>query len=135
MRTLAQAGLIVDVAVRRGPRRPETVYAGAAARLAVAAGVSPGGDRQAVRTLQAVLRQAGRDVAAAFARGPAPLKGRFHGLQVSSALGPRELKRVLALLEEIESLLRRANQQKRSRRADDVYRWTSVFVPLGRNRR
>jgi DNA-binding transcriptional ArsR family regulator len=133
MRTLAQAGLIVDAGVRRGSRRPETVYAGAAARLAVAAGASPGGDRQALRTLQAVLRQAGRDVEAAFARGPASLKGRFHSLQVSSALTPRDLKRVLALLEQIESLLRRANHT-RPRSADDIYRWTSVFVPLGRKR-
>jgi hypothetical protein len=36
-------------------------------------------------------------------------------------------------LEEIEALLRRG-KQKRSNRADDIYRWTSVFVPLGRNR-
>ena len=133
VRTLTQAGIFVEVDVRRGSRRPEVVYALAAPRLAVAAGASPSGDRQALRTLQAVLRQAGRDVDAGLARGSASLKGRFHGGQVSGALTPREVKRVLALLNEIETLLRHANQ-KRSNRADDIYRWTSVFVPLGRKR-
>jgi DNA-binding transcriptional ArsR family regulator len=133
VRTLAQAGRIVDVDVRRGSRRPEVVYALAASRLAVAAGASVSGDRQALRTLQAVLRQAGRDVEAAFARGPASLKRRFYGGQVSSALTPRDVKRVIALLEEIESLLRRA-KRKGSGRTDDVFRWTGVFVPLGRKR-
>jgi DNA-binding transcriptional ArsR family regulator len=133
VRTLTQAGLFVEVDVRRGSRRPEVVYALAAPRLAVAAGASRSGDRQALRTLQAVLRQAGRDAEAAIARGPALLKGRFHSGQVSSALTPREVKRVLALLEEIEALLRRATR-KQSGRADDIYRWTSVFVPLGRKR-
>ena len=50
---------------------------------------------------------------------------------MSSALTARDVKRVIALLEEIESLLRRA-KRKGSGRADDIYRWTSVFVPLGR---
>jgi hypothetical protein len=40
---------------------------------------------------------------------------------------------VIALLEEIEALLRRA-KRRRSDGADDIYRWTSVFVPLGRTR-
>lgn len=133
VRTLTQAGLFVEVGVRRGSRRPEVVYALAAPRLAVKAGVSRSGDRQALRTLQAVLRQAGRDVEAAVARGPAALKGRFYGGQVNSALTPRDVKRVIALLDEIEALLRRA-KGKRSNRADDLYRWTSVFVPLGRKR-
>jgi DNA-binding transcriptional ArsR family regulator len=133
VRTLEQAGLIVEVEVRRGSRRPEVVYAGAAARLAVTVGASPSGDRQALRTLQAVLRQAGRDVEAAFARGPALLKGRFYGGQISGALTARDLKRVIALLAEIESLMRRA-KRTRSSRADDIYRWTGVFVPLGRTR-
>jgi DNA-binding transcriptional ArsR family regulator len=133
VRTLTQSGLLVEVEVRRGSRRPEVVYALAAPRLAVAAGAAPSGDRQALRTFQAVLRQAGRDVEAAFARGPASLKRRFHGGQVSSALTTGEVKRVIALLEEIEALLRRA-KRKRSGRADDIYRWTSVFLPLGRRR-
>lgn len=133
VRTLTQAGLFVEVDVRRGSRRPETVYALAAPRLAVAGGASRRGDRQMLRTLQAVLRQAGRDVEAAMDRGPALLKGRFYGGQVSGALTAREVKRVIALTEEIESLLRRA-KRKRSGRVDDVYRWTSVFVPLGRKR-
>jgi DNA-binding transcriptional ArsR family regulator len=133
VRTLTQAGLLVEADVRRGTRRPEVVYAPAAARLAVAAGASRHGDRQAMRTLQAVLRQAGRDVESAVARGPASLKGRFYGGQVSSALTPRDVKRVIALLHQIEALLRRANR-KRSNREDDIYRWTSVFVPLSRKR-
>lgn len=134
VRTLTQAGLIVEVGVRRGSRRPEVVYAPAADRLAVAAGASRSGDRQALRTLQAVLRQAGRDVAAAFARGPASAKGRFHGVQLSSALPPRDVRRVLALLEEIETLLRSANRKRPVRSGAAVFRWTSVFVPLGRKR-
>jgi len=133
VRMLTQAGLFVEVAIRRGSRRPEVVYAPAAPRLAVKAGASPSGDRQALRTLQAVLRQAGRDVAAAVGRGPALLKGRFYGGQVSSALTPRDVKRVIALLDEIEALLRRA-KRKRSNGADDIYRWTTVFAPLGRKR-
>jgi DNA-binding MarR family transcriptional regulator len=131
VRTLAQAGLIAEVEVRRGARRPEAVYAPVAARLAVAAGASRGGDRQALRTLQAVLRRAARDVEAAFDRGPASLKGRFYGAQMSSGLSAREVKRVIALLNEIEALMRRANR-KPAAAADDNYRWTAVFVPLGR---
>jgi DNA-binding transcriptional ArsR family regulator len=133
VRTLTQAGLFVEVDVRRGSRRPEVVYALAAPRLAVAGGASRSGDRLALQTFQAVLRQAGRDVEAAFARGPALLKGRFYGGQVSSALTLHDVKRLIGLLAEIESLLRRAKRQ-RSGRADDIYRWTSVFVPLGRKR-
>jgi DNA-binding transcriptional ArsR family regulator len=133
VRTLTQAGLFVEVDVRRGSRRPEVVYGLAASRLAVAAGASRSGDRQAIRTLQAVLRQAGRDVEAAMERGPAALKGRFHGGQVSSALTPRDVKRVIALLDEIETVLRRANR-KPPNDTDDIFRWTSVFVPLGRKR-
>jgi DNA-binding transcriptional ArsR family regulator len=133
VRTLAQAGLIVEAGLRRGSRRPEVVYKGAASRLAVAGGVSPGGDRQVLRTLQAVLRQAGRDVEAAFARGPAALKGRFYGGQVSGALTRRDAKRVIALLGQIEALLRTA-RRKGTGRAHDIYRWTGVFVPLGRKR-
>ena len=133
VRTLAHAGLIAEVEVRRGARRPEAVYAPVAARLAVAAGASRAGDRQAIRTLQAVLRRAGRDVEAAFARGPALLKGRFYGAQLSSGLTARDVKQVIALLGEIEALLRRANR-KPAAAAGDVYRWTGVFVPLGRTR-
>ena len=133
VRMLAQAGLIAEVEVRRGVRRPEAVYAPVASRLAVAAGASRAGDRQAIRTLQAVLRRAGRDVEAAFARGPALLKGRFYGAQLSSGLTARDVKQVIALLGEIEALLRRANR-KPAAAAGDVYRWTGVFVPLGRTR-
>ena len=133
VRRLEQAGLIAEVDTRRGPRRPEALYAPVADRLAVAAGASRGGDRQALQTLSAVLRQAGRDVEAGFARGPALLRGRFHGAQLSSALTPREVKRVIRLLEQIEATLRHATRAPRGR-ADDIYRWTSVLVPLGRKR-
>jgi len=131
VRTLASAGLIVEAGVRRGSRRPEALYAPAAERLAVAAGGSTAGDRQAVRTLHTVLRQAGRDVEAAFVRGPALLKRRFYGGQVSGALTPVEVKRVMALLAAVEAILRRA-KRRRPGAADDIYRWTSVLVPLGR---
>ena len=133
VRRLEQAGLIAEVDTRRGPRRPETLYAPVADRLAVAAGASRGGDRQALQTLSAVLRQAGRDVEAGFARGPALLRERFYGAQLSSALTLREVKRVIRLLEEIEATLRHATRAPRGR-ADDIYRWTTVFVPLGRKR-
>jgi DNA-binding transcriptional ArsR family regulator len=130
VRTLAQAGLLADVEVRRGARRPEAVYAPVAARLAVVAGASRRGDRQALRTLQAVLRQTARDVEAAFVRGPASLRGRFYGAQLSSRLPRRDVTRVIALLDEVEALLRRA--QRKPAAAGDIYRWTAVFVPLGR---
>jgi DNA-binding transcriptional ArsR family regulator len=133
LRTLAQAGLIAEVEVRRGARRPEAVYAPVAARLAVAAGGSRAGDRQALRTLQAVLRQTARDVEAAFARGPAALRRRFYGAQLSSGLTARDAQRVIALLQQIEALLRRA-KRKPADAADDIYRWTAIFVPLGRKR-
>jgi len=133
VRRLEAAGLIAGVATRRGPRRPEVVYAPAARRLAVASGASPEGRRQALQTLRAMLRQAARDVEIGFARGPATLKGRFHGAQLSAALTRREAKRVLALLAEIESTVRRA-KRTRPGRGQDVYRWTSVFVPLDRKR-
>jgi DNA-binding transcriptional ArsR family regulator len=133
VRRLEQAGLCEEVDRRRGPRRPEALYAPVADRMAVAAGASRAGDQQALQTLSAVLRQAGRDVEAGFARGPAQLRGRFHGIQLSGALTAREVKRVLGLLEQIEATLRQATRGPRGR-GDDVYRWTSVFVPLGRKR-
>jgi hypothetical protein len=37
---------------------------------------------------------------------------------------------VIALLDEVEALLRRA--QRKPAAAGDIYRWTAVFVPLGR---
>jgi DNA-binding transcriptional ArsR family regulator len=132
VRVLEQAGVIAEVG-RRGPRRPEAIYAPVATRLAVPAGMSPEADRQALQTIRAVLRQAGRDVDAAFARGAATLKGRFHGAQFSAALKPRDVKRVLALLAELDDLLRRA-KRVRPRPTDEVFRWTSVFVPLERRR-
>jgi hypothetical protein len=48
-------------------------------------------------------------------------------------LNTRDVKRVIALLDEIEALLRRANR-KPAAAAGDIYRWTGVFVPLGRKR-
>jgi len=133
VRMLEQAGLIGEVDRRAGARRPEAVYAPVAERLAVPAGESAGGDRQALRTLRAVLRQAARDVDAAFERGGATLKGRFHGVQLSAALSPRDVKRVLALLEQIDSMLRRTNCAP-PRPGDVIFRWTSVLVPLDRRR-
>lgn len=132
VRMLEQAGLIVEVERRSGTRRPEAVYAPVAERLAVSPG-SADRDRQALRSLHAVLRQAGRDVDAAFERGTAKLHGRFHGAQMSAALKPRDVKRVLALLGKIDATLRRAKCARPG--ADDViFRWTSVFVPLERKR-
>ena len=133
VRVLERAGLVAEVATRSGPRRPEAIYALMADRLAVAAGTSPRADLQALQTLKAVLRQAARDVEAGFARGAHTLQGRFHGLQLSAALGPRDLKRVLALLGEIDRTLRRAKRASPGPQ-DTVYRWTSVFVPLDRRR-
>lgn len=133
VRMLEQSGLIAEVDRRRGSRRPETVYAPVAERLAVAAGATPDGDQQALQTMRAVLRQAGRDVQDAFERGVTTLKGRFHGIQASVALKPRDLKRVLAMLAQIEATLRRA-KRRRPDPGDVIFRWTSVFVPLDRRR-
>ena len=69
-----------------------------------------------------------------MARGTATLKGRFHGIQLSAALKPREVKRVLALLGQIDATLRRA-KRVRPGPGDDIFRWTSVFVPLVRAQR
>ena len=133
VRMLEQGGLIVEVERRAGTRRPEAVYALASERLAVAAGASAGADRQALQALRAVLRQAGRDVETAFARGSSKLKGRFHGLQLSAALEPRDVKQVLALLGRIDTLLRRTKNTP-SKPGAVIFRWTSVFVPLDRRR-
>jgi DNA-binding MarR family transcriptional regulator len=133
VRRLEQAGLIGEVSRRRGPRRPEAVYAVDAERLAVASGTSPGSEGQALRTQRAVLRQAVRDVEAGFARGPAALKGRFHGAQLSAVLTRREVRRVLALLAGVEETVRQAKRARHSR-GHGVYRWTTVFVPLRRRR-
>ena len=133
VRMLEQAGLIVEVDRRAGTRRPEAVYAPVAERLAVAAGASASADRQALQTLRAVLRQAGRDVDSAFARGTTKLQGRFHGIQLSAALKPRDVKCVLGLLGRIDAMLRRA-KCVRPDPEDVIFRWTSVFVPLDRKR-
>ena len=132
VRMLEQAGLIGEVDRRAGSRRPEAVYAPVAERLAVPAGESAG-DRHALRTLRAVLRQAARDVEAAFERGGAALKGRFHGVQLSAALSPRDVKRMLVLLGQMDTMLRRTKCAP-PKPGDVIFRWTSVFVPLDRRR-
>jgi predicted ArsR family transcriptional regulator len=128
---LRHAGLVHEVARRAGPRRPEGIFALAAPRLAVAADSRRGSAARMIRTLKAVLRQAGRDVEAALAVDPAELVGRFHGLQLSAALQPAEVRTVLTLLLRVERLFRRASRRPR-RQA--IYRWTSVFVPIERRR-
>ncbi len=132
VRALEHAGIIREVARRPGPRRPEAVYAPTAGRLAVAAGQRVGDQQAAVRALKAVLRQAARDVDGVFVQGVETLKGRFHGLQLSAALGPADVKRVLALLGELEAVFREANRARS--RAGDIFRWTSLFMPMGRTR-
>jgi DNA-binding transcriptional ArsR family regulator len=132
VRALEHAGIVREVARRPGPRRPEAVYAPAAGRLAVAAGQRLGDQQTAVRALKAVLRQAARDADGLFAGGAEPLKGRFHGLQLSAALRPADVTRVLALLGEIEGVFREANRARS--RAGDIFRWTSLFMPIRRSR-
>ena len=132
VRALEHAGVVREVARRPGPRRPEAVYAPVAGRLAVAAGRRRGDQQAAVHALKAVLRQATRDVDGVFVQGVETLKGRFHGLQLSAALLPADVKRVLALLGELEAVLREANRTRS--RAGDIFRWTSLFMPIGRTR-
>ena len=98
----------------------------------MAAGQRIGDQQAAVHTLKAVLRQATRDVDRAFLRGAGTLRGRFHGLQLSAALLPADVKRVLALLGELEAVFRKANRTRS--RAGDIFRWTSLFMPIGRTR-
>jgi DNA-binding transcriptional ArsR family regulator len=133
VRALEQAGLLREVARRAGSRRPEAVYAAAGGRFAVAAGpTKPAGRPAAAATLKAVLRQAARDADRAFT-GEVEAKGRFHGLQLSAALLPADIKRVLALLEQVEAILREAH--RRRSQAGEIYcRWTSLFMPIGRSR-
>jgi DNA-binding transcriptional ArsR family regulator len=131
VRALEQAGLLREVARRAGTRRPEAVYAAAGGRFAVAAGrAKPAGP--AAATLKAVLRQAARDADRVFA-GRIEAKGRFHGLQLSAALLPADVKRVLALLEQVEAVVRAANR-RRPQAGEAFYRWTSLFMPIGRSR-
>ena len=132
IRALEHAGVVREVARRPGPRRPEAVYAPAAGRLAVAAGPRLGDQQAAVRALKAVLRQAARDADGMFGRGVETLRGRFHGLQLSAALQPADVKRALALLGELEAVFRKANRTRS--RAGDIFRWTSLFMPIGRSR-
>jgi DNA-binding transcriptional ArsR family regulator len=134
VRALEYAGILREVARRPGPRRPEAVYApaSAAGRLAVAAGQRVGDQQAAVQALKAVLRQAARDADALFAEGAATLKGRFHGLQLSAALAPADVKRVLALLGELEVVFREANRERS--RGGEIFRWTSLFMPIRRTR-
>ena len=132
VRALEHAGVVHEVARRPGPRRPEAVYAPRAGRLAVAAGQRLGDQQAAVHTLKAVLRQATRDADGLFLQGAERLKGRFHGLQLSGALLPADVKRVLALLAELEVVFRKANRTRS--RAGDIFRWTSLFMPIGRRR-
>jgi DNA-binding transcriptional ArsR family regulator len=131
VRALEQAGLLREVARRAGRRRPEAVYAATGCRFAVAAGPTRDA-RPAAATLKAVLRQAARDADAAFTGG-VEAKGRFHGLQLSAALLPADVKRVLALLENVEAILRKANRQ-RPQAGEAFYRWTSMFMPIRRSR-
>ena len=133
LRTLEAAGLLEEVDRRPGPRRPEILYAVRAGRLAVPAGQTAAGDQAAARALHAVLRQASRDVDAAFARGTAALRGRFHGLQLSAPLSAAERRRVLTALGSIEAVFRRAMKARRTE-PEKAMRWTSVLLPVRRRR-
>ena len=133
VRALEQAGLFREVARRAGSRRPEAVYAATGGRFAVAAGPKLAAAGQpAAATLKAVLRQAARDADRAFA-GETKAKGRFHGLQLSAALLPADVKRVLALLEQVEAIIREASRQ-RSQAGETFFRWTTLFMPISRSR-
>jgi DNA-binding transcriptional ArsR family regulator len=132
VRALEHAGVVREVARRPGPRRPEAVYAPAAGRLAVAASRRVEDRQAAVRALKAVLRQATRDADAVFVQGVETLKGRFHGLQLSAALQPADVERALALLGELEAVFRGANRTRSP--AGDIFRWTSLFMPIRRRR-
>lgn len=133
VRALEQGGLLREVARRAGSRRPEVVYAATGSRFAVAAGPSrPDGRPGAAAALKAILRQAARDADRAFT-GEIEAKGRFHGLQLSAALLPADVKRVLGLLEQVEGILREAGRQ-RAQTGETYYRWTSLFVPIRRSR-
>ena len=131
LRTLEQAGLLREVARRPGSRRPEAVYAPAGERFAVAAGAAKS-PLPAAATLKAVLRQAARDADRVFG-GRIAAKGRFHGMQLTAALLAADVKRVLALLNQIEVILRKANRQS-SQAGETYYRWTSLFMPIERSR-
>jgi DNA-binding transcriptional ArsR family regulator len=132
IRALEYAGIVREVARRPGPRRPEAVYAPVGERLAVAAGREVGDQEAATLALKAALRQATRDVDGLFAQGTGTLKGRVHGLQLSGALLPADIKRVLALLGEIEEVFQKANRTRS--RAGDIFRWTTLCMPIGRTR-
>jgi hypothetical protein len=79
-----------------------------------------------------VLRQAARDADRGLAAGPEALKDRFHGLQLSAVLAPADVRRVLRRLAEIETTLRKANRVRS--RSGEIFRWTSLFMPIGRSR-
>jgi DNA-binding transcriptional ArsR family regulator len=132
VRALEHAGIVREVARRPGPRRPQAIYAPLTGPLAVAAGQRLEDQEAAALALKAALRQAARDADGLFAQGTETLKGRFHGLQLSGALLPADIKRVLALLGELESVFRKANRTRS--RAGDIFRWTSLFMPVGRTR-
>jgi DNA-binding transcriptional ArsR family regulator len=132
LRALEHAGVVREVARRPGARRPEAVYGPAAGRMAVAASPRRGDQQAAVHAMKAVLRQAARDADRVFAQGVETLKGRFHGLQLSGALLPADIKRVLALLGELEAVFREANRTPS--RAGEIFRWTSLFMPIRRTR-
>ena len=115
VRALEHAGVVREVARRPGPRRPEAAVR-ADRRTAGGGGrATARGSAAAVHALKAVLRQATRDVDGVFVQGVETLKGRFHGLQLSAALLPADVKRVLALLGELEAVLREANRADRAR--------------------
>jgi hypothetical protein len=108
------------------------VYAPTTGRLAVAASHKRGDQQAAVHAMKAVLRQAARDADRVFAQGVETLKGRFHGMQLSASLLPADIKRVLALLGELEAVFREANRARS--RAGEIFRWTSLFMPIRRTR-
>jgi DNA-binding transcriptional ArsR family regulator len=132
VRALEQAGIVREVARRPGTRRPEAVYAATGRRFAVAANPSRAGDQSGAGVLKSVLRQAARDADRGLAAGPEALKDRFHGLQLSAVLAPADVRRVLRRLAEIETTLRKANRVRS--RSGEIFRWTSLFMPIGRSR-
>jgi DNA-binding transcriptional ArsR family regulator len=129
VRALEAAGLIRSVARRPGPRRPEAIYAVAAERLAVTAGRRPGDAAQAAGALRAVLRQAARDADRVLAARDLPaLEGRMQGGQMTAPLGAAEVRGIIRRLNEIETIFRNANRRRRGSR--EIYRWTSLLLPV-----
>jgi DNA-binding transcriptional ArsR family regulator len=127
---LVRAGLVREAGTRGEGRRRERVYALPGEAMAVGGRASSRADLPAAnRAAQAMLRLTGREIGAALRERvgqPSGAQREMVALRGKARLGPRDLRRLNALIDRIQAILQNAKGGPQARR---MYAVTLVLTP------